>query len=239
VCEVMKGIRRAQKERQPVQAAPAIAEHIKAMVDQLDLNTLGGQRDRALLLFGFAAALRRSEIVADNAENLHFLAVGLTLHIEHSKTDQEGSGATLVVPREPRSRYCPVSAIEDWLCNAGIRGGAVFRRVYRGDHVSSQRLSDKSVVLRIKALAECIGQDPKKFSGHSLRRGFLTSAAAEKKDLRRMADQARHQDLNTTRTYIEQANAFDNHPGQGLWSEPGNDSSDALGISKSIEHDDY
>ena len=214
----MNGIRRTQ-QHQPVQATPAISVHIKAMVDQLNVATHGGRRDRALLLLGFAAALRRSEIVAINVEDLHFNMDGLRLHVRRSKSDQEGSGVRIPVPREPRSRYCPVSAVEVWLGKSGIASGAVFRRMYRGDCLSTHRLTCKAVVLRIKVLAEEIGLDPAGFSGHSLRRGLLTSAAAEKKDLRRIADQARHQKLDTTRVYIDEANDFDDHPAKGLLSE--------------------
>jgi site-specific recombinase XerC len=34
------------------------------LLEPIDTSTLAGRRDRALLLLGFAAALRRSELVA-------------------------------------------------------------------------------------------------------------------------------------------------------------------------------
>ena len=91
--------------------------------------------------------------------------------------------------------------------------------MYRGDTISDDQLSDKAVVLLLKSLADRIGMDAQLVSGHSLRRGFLTSAATEKKDLRRMADQTRHQKLDTTRVYVDTANVFEDHPGQGLLAQ--------------------
>jgi len=223
VLEVMKGIRRGRK-RKTVQATPVVAEQIKQMVDLIDFKTHQGRRDRALLLLGFAAALRRSELVALDIADLEFVDQGLLVTIASSKTDQEQVGAVVPVLAEPGSPYCPVEAIRRWLINSGLREGPAFRRLYRGDTISNDRLSDKAVVLLIKSLAGRIGMDAKLVSGHSLRRGFLTSAATEKKDLRRMADQARHQKLDTTRVYVDTTNVFEDHPGQGLLAQFASDS---------------
>jgi len=154
------------------------------MVDLIDLKTHQGRRDRALLLMGFAAALRRSELVALDVADLEFDDQGILLTIASSKTDQEHDGAIVPVLAEPGSLYCPVVAVRSWLINSSLREGALFRRLYRGDTISANRLSDKALVLMIKSLAHRIGMDAGVVSGHSLRRGFLTSATTQKKDLR-------------------------------------------------------
>ena len=64
---------------------------------------LKGLRDRAILLLGFAGAFRRSELVALDASNLHFASAGLRVTVRKSKTDQEGQGATIAIPRVARS----------------------------------------------------------------------------------------------------------------------------------------
>ncbi|TDH59798.1 hypothetical protein E2C06_25480 [Dankookia rubra] len=76
---------------------------------------LCGQRDRALLLLGFAAALRRSELVAVQREHLTFTPEGLHLLIPRAKSDQAGRGADLGIPRGARTETCPVRALEAWL----------------------------------------------------------------------------------------------------------------------------
>ena len=177
VVEVMRGLRRqrARAGRQPVKKAPLVDELIKRLVDGLDLATLRGMRDRALLLYGFAGALRRSELVAMNLTHIEAHEKGHLLTIPFSKADQEGRGQTIPILAQPGSRYCPVAALQAWVAAAKINEGAVFVRLYRSDRLSNKRLGDRAVAELIK---ECIYQlkDPslseQQFSGHSLRRVF-------------------------------------------------------------------
>jgi hypothetical protein len=70
--------------------------------------------------------------------------------------------------------------------------------------------------LIVKAYAERLGLDPKVFSGHSLRAGFLTSAAARGASLFKMMDVSRHKSVDTLRGYVRDADAFRDHAGSGL-----------------------
>lgn len=95
---VMSGIRRQLGTQPRRQAAPLELEPLARVVAWIELETLAGFRDRALLLLGFAA-LRRSELVALDVEDLSFDAArGLLITIRHSETDQERAGATVAVP---------------------------------------------------------------------------------------------------------------------------------------------
>ncbi len=87
--EVMRGIRRLST-RGVVKKEAAVDAQIKRMVDTVDLGTYQGQRDRALLLLGFAGALRRSELVALDLVHLKLSDEGFVVTIAKSKTDQEG-----------------------------------------------------------------------------------------------------------------------------------------------------
>ena len=59
---------------------------------------LKGQRDRALLLVGFAGAFRRSELVGIDVEHVEFVAEGMVVTLPRSKTDQEGAGRKVGIP---------------------------------------------------------------------------------------------------------------------------------------------
>ena len=87
VAQILRGIRRAWKHP-PAQKAPAIDAEVKRMVDTVEPPTVQGARDRALLLLGFAGALRRSELVALDVEHLRARREGLAVLIATSKTDQ-------------------------------------------------------------------------------------------------------------------------------------------------------
>jgi site-specific recombinase XerC len=69
-----------------------------------------GCRDRALLLLGFAGALRRSELVGLDLADVTEGTDGLTVHLRRSKTDQEGTGRTVGVPFGSNPATCPVRA---------------------------------------------------------------------------------------------------------------------------------
>ena len=112
-----------------------------------------------------------------------------------------------------------MQALEAWRAAAGISTGAVFRRFYRGDTVGEKptdRLRAPSVALVVKALAEKAGLDAEKYSGHSLRRGLLTSAARQRASIWKMAAQSRHRSLDTLRQYVDDAARFEDHAAQGL-----------------------
>ena len=215
VTEVMRGIRR-DWGKPPNRKAPAVDEEIKRMTDAVEPDTNKGLRDRALLLFGFAGAFRRSELVALNTWNLEDREEGLKVTIEQSKTDQEAQGQVIAILRQPESPYCPVQALQDWLTAAEIEHGALFRRMYRNGKVVSTRLSPQSVAVVIKDRAHKAGLDSSRYSGHSLRRGFLTSAARNRASIFKMATQSRHRSLDVLRVYVKVEELFENNAGERL-----------------------
>lgn len=215
VAEVMSGIRR-EWGKPPARKAPAVDEDLKRMVDAVPAQTRRGLRDRALLLFGFAGAFRRSELVALDTSHLEEHREGLRVTIQRSKTDQEAQGQVIAILRHPDSSYCPVQALSDWQVVAEIEDGALFRRMVRNDHVGAKRLSPQSVALIVKQYAARVGLDPRRYAGHSLRRGFLTSAAANGANIFKMADQSRHKSMDVLRSYVSAESLFEDNAGANL-----------------------
>jgi site-specific recombinase XerD len=208
----LRGIRRSVGSA-GVRKAPALAEHVKAMV-AASPDTLAGKRDRALILLGFAGAFRRSELVALDVADTEESESGLRVTIRRSRMDQEGEGATIAVARG--SVACPVEALRRWLRAAGIESGPLFRPVNKSGKTNEARLSDRSVGNIVKAMAIRIGLDPDAFSGHSLRSGFLTSAASNGASIFKMMDVSRHKSVDTLRGYVRDADLFKDHAGAGL-----------------------
>jgi len=68
----------------------------------------------------------------------------------------------------------------------------------------------------VKAYAEHAGLDPQLFSGHSLRSGFLSSAARRGASIFKMMDVSRHRSVDTLRGYVRDAELFRDHAGAGL-----------------------
>ena len=208
----LRGIRRTAGGA-PARKAPATADKVLAMVATADTG-LKGLRDRALLLLGFAGAFRRSELTALNIADLEFCEGGLLVTIRKSKTDQEGLGATIAISRG--STACPVDAVSAWIQAAAIVEGPVFRPVTRTGKVSARQLSARAVAELVKYYAHRAGLKAADFSGHSLRSGFLTSAAAHGASIFKMMDVSRHKSVDTLRGYVRDAEMFRDHAGRGL-----------------------
>lgn len=206
---IWAGIRRAKSTAQR-QVAPVVTEHLRAIVGALQLDTLAGLRDRALLLVGFIGAFRRSELVGLNVEDLTPTAEGFVVTLRRSKTDQEGEGETKAIPYGANAETCPARALRAWLDAAGITSGPVFRAVNRHGQVSARRLSDRAVALIVKRSVEAVGLDASRFSGHSLRAGFATAAARAGASERDIARVTHHKSDRVLRRYIRDAQVFDN-----------------------------
>ena len=131
-----------------------------------------------------------------------------------SKTDPEQQGTTIAISRGGRA--CPVAALNAWLKAATISHGAIFRAVRKNGSLAATRLSDRAVADIVKSCVRLIGFDPKTYSGHSLRSGFLTSAARRGASIFKMRDVSRHRSLETLGAYVRDAEFFRDHAGTGL-----------------------
>jgi len=130
----------ARRQRAAPRRAASTSTPSPGYLSRSEQNTLAGRRDRALLLLGFAAALRRSELVALDVEDLAFdRRRGVTIRV--SKTDQEQEGTQVAVPyARAGNDVCPVRALHVYIEAAGIHRGPVFRRMRRGDTLTSAAL---------------------------------------------------------------------------------------------------
>lgn len=212
VRHVLRGIRRTVGTR-PARKAPATAERVLVMVSHCP-KTLTGLRDRAILLLGFGGAFRRSELAALDVSDLDETPDGLRVTVRRSKTDQEGAGAVVAVTRG--SHACPVMAVRAWLTAARITEGPVFRPVSKDSQPRAAHLTPYSVGQVVKVYAARAGYDAAAFGGHSLRSGFLTSAAERGKPIDRMMAVSRHKRVDTVLGYVRRADDFKDHAGAGL-----------------------
>ncbi len=203
----IRGARRALGTRQ-TRKAPVTAETLRKMLRKIP-DSPAGLRDRALILLGFAAALRRSELVALDVPDIERHRRGLMVRLRRSKTDQAGEGRSVAVPE---GKLKIPAAVQAWLTASGITEGPVFRGADRGK-LSPDRLTAGQFARILKARCAAAGLDPKAFGGHSPRRGFATSAGDEGSDLRLIATHMRHAKLETTAGYIEDADLFRKNAG--------------------------
>jgi integrase len=186
---------------------PVLTDDVKAMVACAGPG-LRGARDRALVLLGYAGAMRRSEICAVMVEHLSFRRDNLELWVPRSKGDQEGRGRRVGVVASGTGT-CPVAALRLWLAEAGISKGPAFRAVDRWGNLSAEPLCDRTVALVVKRLARASAvADPAVLAGHSLRAGHVTQSLMNGAEEWSAQAQVGHARRETLQTYIRRANLF-------------------------------
>lgn len=201
----LRGIRRTHGRPQ-LQAAPLLREDLLMIVDVLP-DTLIGLRNRALIILGFAGGFRRSELVRLEVKHIQGVSEGLLITISRSKTDQEGLGRKIGIPYG-RTHACPVKALRAWLDRSGIRSGPIFRSINKSGFISDKGLSGQVVSTVLKRCAEQAGLPSANLSGHSLRSGFVTSAARLGVSSWKIRQQTGHRSDAMLQRYIRDAEIF-------------------------------
>lgn len=209
---VLRGIRRRLGVR-PTQKRPLLVGDLWAITAALPAGRLATARDRALLLLGFSGALRRSELAALQVEDVRATPQGLEVLIRSSKTDQEGAGQLVGVPRG--RALCPVQAYTAWLAAAGIDAGPVFRQVDRHGRLG-EAMSPKAIAEVVKRCAARAGMETSDVAGHSLRAGLATQAALAGKAERVIMAQTRHRSSAVVRQYIRHGELWAENAADGI-----------------------
>lgn len=195
-----KGVAQAHKK-------PTLTKHIRAMVEHLP-DSLLGVRDRALILLGFAGAMRRSELVGLDLTDVALGEEGLVVTIRKSKTDQVRVGRKVGIPYGTDPSTCPVRAVLTWIEEAEIEEGPLFRSVNRHGHVQETALSGRAVADIVKRSLVAAGKSARGFAAHSLRAGLITQAAMAGVSERAIQDQSGHKSLIVMRRYIRDGSLF-------------------------------
>ncbi|SLF07551.1 site-specific integrase [Mycobacteroides abscessus] len=158
VRQTMSGIKRqyaVRGDRPRMPRTPLLTDDVMLLVTAAREQATGWvsqvyeRRDSALLLMGFAAALRRSELTElTGADVTLHAADGVHVHLRKSKTDQMGEGTVYPLPRAKDPLRCPPCAYVRWaaVVSAFDDGGkdAVIRLItdspeFRDRHVCRSR----------------------------------------------------------------------------------------------------
>ena len=228
VAETVAGMRRdaADKDGMPRKKLAATADILREIVGLIG-DDLVGLRDKALLAVGFAGALRRAELAAIRTEHIEKRDRGLRLTLPRSKGERTGRAATVALPYGSTA-LCPVRALRRWQEAAGISEGALFRRVWTPPSrrkrsgplpapvVGTKALDGGSVARIVKRRAEAAGYDRDMVSGHSLKRGAMTTGMDRGVHPTRLKRLGRHKSYAVLDEYLEAGDPFDGHPLAGV-----------------------
>jgi integrase len=228
IAETWRGISRIKARTEDLrQAQPITAADLRALLDDLGRGAHrlpADARDAALLALGWAAALRRSELVGLDWEKietgigtLRIDERGLVVTLNTSKGSQT-EAATVVVPCPDMPTAC--AAVKLWADVAKLQPGEpVFRPIDKGQRIAAGRLTDRSVSriikARVHALAIAGGKSKDEadalaeaMSGHSLRAGYATAAAANDVPSYRIQQHTRHRSAEMVARYVREADKW-------------------------------
>lgn len=214
-------------EPAPKMAAPLTLADLRK-IDRLlgEDGTVLSTRNQAIIMVGWACALRRSEICALDLEDIHVSDEGIAVTIRRGKTDQTGAGVTLPLSREPGA-LCPVRSLERWLEARGSEPGPLFCRHWNGKrggrlHIG-KRLNDQQVALLVDSLVKRVGLRSEygklEFSAHSLRAGFITESVRLGRKESEVQKHSRHKTHRVFMGYVRITETFKSNPVKGLFSE--------------------
>jgi integrase len=204
---LLRGARRIRVE-QPRQRAPLLLEHLRSIARVINGSSPAHIRTRAVLLFGWATALRQSNIVALDLTDIERTDRGVVVLIRREKTDQEGRGRRIGVPLGRHPETCPVRALEAWLACRGPEPGPVFRRLNRWGRITSYGIGPPVIAQIVKQAVAAIGLDPRRFGGHSLRSGLITEAVLGGATETQVMAHSGHRSTQVMRRYFRNADPF-------------------------------
>nr|WP_167386734.1 tyrosine-type recombinase/integrase [Aeromonas cavernicola] len=208
--EMMRGIVRLGDNHKRKTGALTL-EPLAKVLDGIDTHDLAGLRDHTLLLLMFSGALRRSEAARIEVSDLDFVGQGIRLRLKPSKHQLHETEIALI----PGKHYCPVLALNNWLKKSRINSGPLFRRMNRWGQITPDPLGPQGINLMIKRRTGH-SIDYLYVSGHSLRRGFITSAVTAGKPMNKIIEVTRHKDMRTLQEYFDDAHKFADHALDGL-----------------------
>ena len=182
-----RAVLRGGPARPPQPVAALRQDGLRRLV-QVCEDTPRGRRDRALLLIGYAGALRRSELVGLSVEDVASVAGGLSLRLGPSQ---------VLLPRGAEAGLCPVRAFDAWQAVARRRAGPLFRRVSAKGRIGDEALHPDAVRRILAHRAELAGLGSP--SAHALRAGFVAEARARGAEEEEILRQTRHRDRRTLR----------------------------------------
>ena len=183
----------------------------------IDRTTLGGARDAAFILLGYAGALRIGELAALTMNDLEPRPDGIVLRIRRSKTDSEAAGAKVAVARGANLDTDPIDALQHWLRLRGDTPGPVFVPL-RGGATGERGRAPHTFGRLLKGRAKKAGlPNADRITGHSLRAGHATEAHRAGVPIARIAAQTRHKDLSVLfDRYIRPVDALEHSSSKDL-----------------------
>ncbi len=198
--EAANHVRRERGEKPQGKTAIAVDDLVCA-VNSCDTSSVAGIRNRAIIILGFATAVRRSELAALQLSDVTFEGDGLRVFIVRSKTDQEAKGRSVPVYTGQRESTDPVKVLSAWISARGDWNGPLFCKV-KNDKIRKSSLTGQTVAQIVKAAVSRTGLDASRYAGHSLRSGAASASAIAGRSLQEIMLLTGHKTAAMLQVYV-------------------------------------
>lgn len=217
--ELLRGARRflidqvRQVRPLSIENLHSISELLRADATAMERNRRAAAmavRNRAMVLVGFASALRSASIVELLLADVEFEPRGLVLRIRREKTDQEGKGRLIGITHSKHPAHCPVRALGEWIKLRGPVPGPLFSRFSLGP--KDKPLEPECMCDIVQQCIRRIGLDSKLYGSHSMRAGFVTEAGLANVSVLLIKKQTGHRDMASLERYFRRQDVFRANP---------------------------
>lgn len=207
-------VRTSSRPRQRKSKRALTRDVIDRLAATCATDRLADIRDLAVLLLAFASGGRRRSEVArlrveqlgdeppvplDPRDQTSPTAPCLAIRLGRTKTGDANDGGRVLLVGPP------VEALRKWLERAAISTGPVFRAIDRWGAIEERALTPQSINLIVKRRCAMAGLDPRQFSAHGLRSGYLTEAARRGVPLPEAMQQSQHRSVQQAASYYNEA----------------------------------
>ena len=195
----------------PINKKKALTRELaERILSKLPANTVRELRDRALVTTAWVTASRKFEL--------------LGLDVSHIVSTDSGYALRVLLKgaSEPIVKYINEDFILDahsnltaWLDVVGD-SGPLWCRVRRGDNIDrTKRLSPSGFDSIFKRLLALAAIDPREYSPHCIRHGFITHEANKGTSLAKVQAVTGHKSVESIKHYWDQAELLKSHPMSG------------------------
>jgi len=225
---LVEPLKAARRRAGPARRAqPMLADELRQILARLDRSKALDARDGALLCFGWAAALRGAELVS-----LDWLRSGGRTAGGAGFVTREPAGHLVTLLSSKSAQVTPTSIaipsdempslegwLDAWVAVSQVQPGEALFRPVRAGRVGAERLAIDAVAKIVKrrmldhytaaglSLEEA-SLAARAYSGHSLRRGYCTSAAMSEVPEWAIRSRSRHRSAAMVARYIGLAESW-------------------------------
>ena len=217
VTAFMAGLQRTKRGDSVKKAHALTVAQLTTLHAHLRKNrTVRTVRDRAIIAFGIATALRASNITDLKLKDLSPTLTydGYLNTVRWSKTDQTGQGYTVPVKSADSKQLDPVAAVREWLTILASLGYTKETHpdfplfpVMRGNTVKEQEIANPAITLtklirdRLTEAGITTEQTAGQYSSHTLRSTFITLSSQAGVSERNIATVSGHKSMTVLRSY--------------------------------------